>query len=391
MAGRTPVELPRLLRFSKGRALNFVAAAVSALALAGCNQTFEVRVDGSSTVFPISEVAADRYGQSQAARLIVNVSESGTGGGFKKFCRGEVQVVGASRPILKGEMNACAKSGVRFIELPIAYDALSVVVHPDSPLTSITVEQLKAIWAPKPPLCTSEDLGADGRPKKPGACLTAAEEAAWKPITNWRQVDQTYPDMAIGLYGPGTASGTFDYFTEAIVGKSKASRTDYTPSEDDNVLVQGITSDRGGLGYFGMSYYNANKTRVRALAISYKGGPAIYPTAETVQSGQYRPLSRPLFIYVSAQALEMPPVSAFVNFYLDNAPALAEHVGFVPLPDRAYAIGKDRVARRLTGTGFAGVQDVTGNIEDVLSRPLVDAPSEPPRAANEAAPQPKPL
>jgi phosphate transport system substrate-binding protein len=234
-------------------------------------------------------------------------------------------------------------------------------------------------------LCKAEDFGPDGQPKKTGACLTAAEDAAWQPITNWRQVDPSFPDQSIGLYGPGTASGTFDYFTEAIVGKAKASRTDYTPSEDDNVLVQGITSDRGGLGYFGMSYYTANKTRVRALAVSYKGGPAVYPTAETVQSGQYRPLARPLFIYVSAEALDKPPVAAFVNFYLENAPALAAHVGFVPLSARAYDIGKDRVARRMTGTAFGGVQDVAGDIEEVLSRPLLDAPPDPSRSDAQSA------
>ena len=254
------------------------ATVLGVLGLAACSpageggssggaQMFTVVVDGSSTVYPISEAAGEAYQRDQAGRVRVTVAESGTGGGFRKFCRNETHVQGASRPILAAEIEACRAAGVTFIELPIAFDALSVVVHPDNPLKDITVDDLKKIWAPE----------AQGK------------------INNWRQVNPAFPEMSLTLFGPGTASGTFDYFTEAVVGEAKSSRSDYTPSEDDNVLVQGLSSDKGGLGYFGMSYYTVNKTRVRALGVSYKGGAPVYPTAETVQSGAYQPLSRPLF------------------------------------------------------------------------------------------------
>jgi phosphate transport system substrate-binding protein len=337
------------LRSAFAGALAFGSLLGASLALTGCNQVFTVAVDGSSTVFPISEAAAESYEGERQAKLRVTVAESGTGGGFKKFCRGDIHVQGASRPILKREMEECRKAGIRYVELPVAFDALSVVVHPDNALQSITVEQLKVMWSPD----------AQGK------------------IDDWRDVDPAFPNLPLTLYGPGTASGTFDYFTEAVVGKAKSSRTDFTPSEDDNLLVQGISSDRGALGYFGMSYYTANKGKVRALGISYKGGPPVYPTAETVQSGAYQPLARPLFIYVRADALDLAPVRAFVLFYLDNAPRLAAEVGFVGLPPQAYEIGRRRVIERQTGTGFSGAQDVGGNIKEILARPLTDAPPAP--------------
>jgi phosphate transport system substrate-binding protein len=322
------------------------AAAILAIsALAACNQVFVVSIDGSSTVYPISEAAAEGYMDGARVMLQASVGESGTGGGFKKFCRDELHVVGASRPILARELESCGKAGVKFIEILVAFDALSVVVHPDNPITNITVEELKTIWAP----------------------------ASQGKVQRWRDVNPAFPDTPLTLYGPGTASGTFDYFTEAVVGKAKSSRNDYTPSEDDNVLVQGLSSDRGGLGYFGMSYYSANKDKVRALGISFKGGPSVYPTAETVQSGAYKPLARPLFIYVNAKALELAPVRAFAEFYVDNAARLANEVGFVPLPPRAYQIARSRIDQRLTGTGFGGKQDVGGDIEEILLRPLSDA------------------
>jgi phosphate transport system substrate-binding protein len=354
--------------FGIWRASGVAAAAAGVLALTGCGpaaapnggggtQMFTVIVDGSSTVYPISEAAGEAYQRDQAGRVRVTVAESGTGGGFRKFCRDETHVQGASRPILAAEIEACRAAGVSFIELPIAFDALSVVVHPENPLKDISVDDLKKIWAPE----------AQGQ------------------ITNWRQVNAAFPDLALSLYGPGTASGTFDYFTEAVVGKAKSSRNDYTPSEDDNVLVQGLSSDKGGLGYFGMSYYTENRARVRALGVSYKGGAPVYPTAETVQSGAYQPLSRPLFVYINAKALNVRPVQAFVDYYLANAAKLATDVGFVPLPANAYQIAADRVAKRQTGTGFGGVQDVGGNIDEVLARPLVDAPPAPTTAPAEPA------
>ena len=337
----------------KGARRGLVLAAVAALALAGCGQSgqpsqggkggvFTVIVDGSSTVYPISEAAGEDFQRKSAGRVRVTVAESGTGGGFRKFCRGETHVQGASRPILAEEMAACKAAGVDYVELPVAFDALSVVVHPENPVQSITVDELKMIWAPE----------------------------AQSTITNWKQVNPKFPDLPLALYGAGTASGTFDYFTEAVVGKAKSSRSDYTPSEDDNVLVQGISSDKGGLGYFGMAYYTENKERVRALAVSYKGQPPVLPSEATVLAGAYAPLSRPIFIYVSATALNRRPIMEFVTAYLDSAPEFAKSVGYVPLPASAYEVGKARVEGRQIGTAFGGKQDIGDTIEKVLARPL---------------------
>jgi phosphate transport system substrate-binding protein len=342
----------------------WVAAALSALALAACSPGggktesavapgeapapgggsrggFTVTVDGSSTVYPIAEAAAAAFQSEPGRKVLVTVAESGTGGGFRKFCRGETHVQGASRPILAAEMTQCAAAGVSYIEIPIAFDALSVVVHPSNPLKEISVADLKKIWEPE----------AQGK------------------ITNWRQVNPVFPNLPLTLYGAGPASGTFDYFTEAVVGRSKASRTDYTPSEDDNVLVQGISNDKSALGYFGMSYYVENRERVRALAIKKDAAsPAVYPSIESVQAGQYLPLARPLFVYVNAAELDKKPVADFVNYYITNAPALAAKVNFVPLPPRAYEVGLKRIADREAGTAFGGKSDVGGSIEEVLAR-----------------------
>lgn len=334
------------------------AGAVSALALVGfagvanaqqkaaaTRGVFTVVVDGSSTVFPISEAAAEKFQAQAAGKVRVTVAESGTGGGFRKFCRGETHVQGASRPITASEMTTCANSGVRYVELPIAFDALTVVVNPGNPLKEITVADLKKIWQPE----------AQGR------------------ITNWKQVNPAFPDQALSLYGPGAASGTFDYFTEAVNGKAKASRTDYTPSEDDNVLVQGVAGDKGGMGYFGMAYYEANKSRLRALAVNNgKGG--VYPTADAVAKGQYVPLARPIFVYINADALSRKPVADYVNYYLSNGPALAKQVGYVPLPAAAYTTGLTRVKTKAVGTAFGGKSDIGASIEEVLGRKLVALP-----------------
>jgi len=298
-----------------------------------------IKIDGSSTVYPITEAVAEEFQKAQKVK--VTVGESGTGGGFKKFCRGETDVSNASRPISQKEMDACKEAGVQYIELPIAYDALTVVVNTKNDwVKSLSADDLKKIWAPG------------------------------SSIKNWKQLNAAYPDKAMGLYGPGTASGTFDYFSEAINGKAKAHRTDYTPSEDDNVLVQGVSSNAGGLAYFGYAYYEENKDKLRAIPISAKAGsPAVMPSPEAVMNGTYQPLSRPLFIYVNATAAAFKPeVKAFVNFYLENAPELVKEVKYVPLPTADYTAVKAHYKAMKPGTGFNGTPEVGVKITDLLSR-----------------------
>ena len=339
------------MNFSFKRLGQAAAVAVSAVALLGLSTAahaqggrgvFTVIVDGSSTVFPISEAAASGFQATTGGRIRVTVGESGTGGGFRKFCRGETHIQGASRPITASEMTSCANTGVQYVEVPIGFDALSVVVHPSNPLKEITVADLKKAWQPE----------AQGR------------------ITNWKQINPSFPDLALTLYGPGTASGTFDYFTEAVVGKAKASRTDYTPSEDDNILVQGVAGERGAMGYFGMAYYLENKDKIRALAVNNgKGG--VYPSAEAVKAGQYVPLARPIFIYVNVAALKSKPVADFVNHYVSNGAKYTAQVDYVPLPPNAYQTYLARVAKREAGTAFGGKQDIGASIEEVMGRKLV--------------------
>ena len=298
-----------------------------------------IAIDGSSTVYPITEAMAEEFQKIQKVK--VTVGESGTGGGFKKFCRGETDISDASRPIAQKEMDACKEAGIQYIELPIAYDALTVVVNSKNDwVKSLTVDELKSIW-------------------KPGSS-----------VKNWKQVNSTYPDKAMGLFGPGTASGTFDYFTEAVNGKAKASRTDYTPSEDDNVLVQGVSGNVGGMAYFGYAYYEANKDKLRAIPIIAKdGAPAVMPSPESVKDGSYQPLSRPLFIYVNATAAAFKPeVKAFVNFYLENAPKLVAEVKYVPLPAEDYAAVKAHYKAMKPGTGFGGKNEVGIKIKDLINR-----------------------
>jgi len=307
---------------------------------------FTVIVDGSSTVFPISEAAGEAFQAMQKGRARVTVAESGTGGGFRKFCRGETHIQGASRPILASEMEACAAGGVKFIEIPIAFDALTVVVHPDNPVTTITSAELKKAWEP----------AAEGK------------------INNWNQINPSFPNLPLKLYGAGTASGTFDYFTEAIVGKAKSSRTDYTPTEDDNVTVQGVSGDRSAMGYFGMAYLQGNSSRVRALTISHDGKPPVAPSMETVVAGLYQPLARPAFLYLNADALELTPVRMFMDFYVTGGAGFAKQVGYVPLPEEAYAELDKRITERRIGTAFGGHQSVGETISEILARPLVATP-----------------
>ncbi len=304
-----------------------------------------VKIDGSSTVFPVTEAVAEDFQKMKKGAVRVTVGISGTGGGFKKFCRGEIDISNASRPILKKEMDDCKAAGVEYIELPVAFDALTVVVHPKNAfLKNVTVEELKKLWEP----------------------------AAQGKITRWNQVNPAWPDAEIKLFGAGSDSGTFDYFTEAVVGKAKSSRGDYTASEDDNVLVQGVSRDVNALGYFGYAYYAENKDKLKAVPIVEKPGkPAVPPSEATVLDGTYQPLSRPIFIYVNVKSLARPEVKEFAQYYLTHGAKLAKEVKYVPLPDRIYRAGLERLNKTQKGTVFAGHADVGVKIDDLFARPLV--------------------
>jgi phosphate transport system substrate-binding protein len=271
-----------------------------------------VRVDGSSTVYPVTEAVAEDFGiENPGVRVTVGIS--GTGGGFKKFCGRETDISDASRPIKPGERERCAENGIEPIEIRVAYDGLAVVVNPENAFADcLTVDELKRIW-------------------EPGS-----------QITRWSQVRDGWPDEEIVLYGPGTDSGTFDYFTEAIVGAEDASRPDFTASEDDNVLVQGVSGDRYALGYFGYAYYAENVDKVKLVAID-AGNGCVAPSPETVQSGEYTPLSRPLYIYVNKAALARPEVLAFLRYYLTHAAELIPQVGYVPLSPEEYEAALQRI------------------------------------------------
>ncbi len=266
-----------------------------------------VMVDGSSTVYPITEAIAEEFSLRHRG-VKVKIGVSGTGGGFKKFIRGETDINNASRPIRPSEAKALAEAGIEYVELRVAFDGVAVVVHPQNDWTdTTTIAELRAIWRPE----------AEG------------------VVMRWSDIRPTWPDEALTLYGPGTASGTFDYFTERVMGEVGRSRGDYIASEDDNQLVIGVSGDRYAMGYFGMAYYLENQGKLRAVPVA-DGGRAVELTPETVQTGAY-PLSRPLFIYVRADALERPEVKAFVRFFLEAAPELVPQVGYVPLPSDEYA------------------------------------------------------
>jgi len=302
-----------------------------------------VAIDGSSTVFPVTEAVAEEFMAANPGKVKVTVGISGTGGGFKKFCRGEIDLANASRPILAEELQAAKENGVEFIELPICFDALTVAVNPQATwVDSITIDELKKIWEPD----------AQGK------------------ITKWSQVRAGWPDEPIALFGAGADSGTFDYFTEAVCGKAKSSRGDFTASEDDNVLVQGIEGNKYALGYLPFAYYDANRAKLKAVAVDWgKGAGAVLPSMDAVVAGKYNPLSRPLFIYVSKKSLaEKPEVAAFVDFYLKNVTQLAAEVKYLPLPQKAYDVGADRVAKKTVGSGFGGVPEIGLPVDDILKR-----------------------
>lgn len=275
----------------------------------------EISIDGSSTVYPITEAVAEEY-RAEASGIKVTVGVSGTGGGFKKFSRGETDISDASRPIKDKEIAACKENNISYIELSVAYDGLAVIANPENDwLTDITVAELKKIWEP----------------------------AAKGVVMNWNQIRPEWPNEKIELYGPGTASGTFDYFTEAICGESGSCRADYNSSEDDNILVTGVSGNKYALGFFGLAYYEANKGKLKLVAVDGGNGP-VEPSLETVKDGSYAPLSRPLFIYVNSTAAAKQHVVDFVKFYLDNAGELAKEVGYIPLKDEEYATQKEKFA-----------------------------------------------
>jgi phosphate transport system substrate-binding protein len=315
-----------------------------ALGISACSgehaETRIVRIDGSSTVFPITEAVAEEF--QITTRIKTTVGISGTGGGFKKFCRGEVDMTQASRPILHEEMEACKAAGIEYIELPIAYDALTVVINPQNDfVTSMTVDELKKMWGPE----------------------------AQNVIKSWNQVNPAWPDRPLKLFGAGSDSGTFDYFTEAIMGKAKSSRGDFTASEDDNVIVKGVAGDIGAIGYFGFAYFAENQQAIKAVPIVAKaGGEAVSPSEENVRNGSYQPLSRPLFIYVNAASAEAPEVKSFVDYYLEHSTELIQEVKFIPLPDNEVTAVIEHWQARKTGTGFGGEPEVGVKIEDLLKR-----------------------
>lgn len=271
-----------------------------------------IKVDGSSTVFPITEAVAEEFRGVQP-KVKVTVGVSGTGGGFKKFSRGETNLSNASRPIKDKEIAACEENNIKYLELEVAYDGLAVIVHPENDwVDHFTVEELKKIWEP----------------------------AAQGKIMKWNQIRPDWPNEEMHLFGPGVASGTYDYFTEAVVGKSGSSRGDFTASEDDHVLVQGIAGDKFGLGFFGLAYYSENKDKLKLIGV-HNGEAIVKPSLETVKNGTYKPLSRPLFIYVNSTSVASPEVVEFVDFYIDNAGELSKDVGYIPLPNENYNAQKE--------------------------------------------------
>jgi len=328
------------------RSFLFLASVVLALPLlASCQKKNgggdQIRIDGSSTVFPITEAVAEEFKRANATQVTVGIS--GTGGGFKKFCAGEIDIADASRPIKPTEVELCSTGTIEYIELPVAYDGLAIVVHPSNTWVDyITTAELKRLWEPE----------AQGK------------------ITKWNQVRASWPDREVHLLGAGVDSGTYDYFTEAIIQREHASRGDYTSSEDDNILVQGVATDELALGFFGYAYFHENQDKLKLIPVDDEkpdnGAGPISPSPETVRNGTYQPLSRPIFIYVAVKSLDRPEVTNFVKFYLANAATLVAEVGYIPLPERAYSIAQARVDARKTGSLFGGKGSQVGVSIDQL-------------------------
>lgn len=298
-------------------------------------------IDGSSTVAPITSAVAEEF-QRENPNVRVPVGISGTGGGFKKFCAGETDISDASRPIKESEFQECSANGIEYIELPVAFDGMAVLVNPANDwVECFTVEELKKVWEP----------------------------AAEGVITNWSQIREGFPDRPLNLYGAGVDSGTYDYFTQAIVGEEGASRGDFLPSEDDNVLVQGIAGDENALGFFGLAYYEQNMDKLKLVAVDNNNGTCVLPDIKTVADGSYQPLSRPIFIYVNrARIDEKPILNAFVDFYMKNAGALSAEVGYVPLTEEIYTLAQKRYDDRVIGSIYAGGGSQVGvSLADLLA------------------------
>ncbi|GAB4471852.1 MAG: hypothetical protein Kow0088_05960 [Anaerolineales bacterium] len=301
-----------------------------------------ILVDGSSTVAPITMAVAEEF-QKEYPDVRVPVGISGTGGGFKKFCNGETDISDASRPIKESEVELCKQNGIEYIELPVAFDGLAVMVNPANEFVScLTVEELKKIWEP----------------------------AAEGVITNWNQIRADFPDQPLSLYGAGVDSGTYDYFTAAIVGEEGASRGDFLPSEDDNVLVQGIAGDPNALGFFGLAYYEENKDKLKLVAIDAGDGNCVSPNLETVSNGTYQPLSRPIFIYVNRERVDQKDeINTFIAFYLQQAEQLVLDVGYIPLTPEIYQLAQQRYDQRITGSIFEGLGSTVGvSLADLLAK-----------------------
>jgi phosphate transport system substrate-binding protein len=335
------MTLSRLCRLLSLSALTAVAACGGS---SPSGRGSDIKVDGSSTVFVLSEAVAEEYTKAGHPTR-VTVGQSGTGGGFQKFCRGETDISDASRPIRPTELEACKTAGITFFEIPVAYDGIAIVVNPKAAwINDITASELKTLWAPD----------AQGK------------------VTRWSQVRNGWPDREIHLFGAGVDSGTYDYFTEALVGKEGASRGDFTSSEDDNVLVQGVAGDELALGFLPFAYYNENQARLKLVPVAGTGasaGAAVAPSFDTIRNGTYQPLSRPLFIYVSGQALARPEVQQFTEFYISHVGSLAEEVGYVGLGDEGYRLVAEHFGKRQPGTLFGeGGSQVGLTIEQLLAK-----------------------
>jgi phosphate transport system substrate-binding protein len=322
---------------------------LAGMATAGCSTTTRsdvpvdqsIIVDGSSTVYPITLAIAEQFAAAESRDVPVQVSFSGTSDGFRRFCAGETVINNASRPISQAEMATCGDAKIRYFELPVAFDAITIAVNPQNTWAEdITVEELRTAWA----------------------------ESGQRQVNAWQDIRSSWPDENIVLYGPGTASGTYDYFSEVILGEGVNSRSDYVASEDDELLAQGIENNPNALGYFGFAYFEEHADELKALAVDSGAGPVI-PSRETVEDGDYQPLSRPLFIYVNAEAAQNnPALQAFVQFYLENAPTVVESVGYVPLPQDGYEVALTQFYRGKVGTVFDGQMQPGLTIGELLTK-----------------------